>query len=483
MLLLVLILLPFCAASVCDINIHSSTGFTLQVIDPDNSVESDTVQLVISYGDQDLISELAIVCVKNCTIRDIEKDIIIYSGNGRLQENRSIRSNTLKLNIVGCRNIRAKSITNITIENCTFEFINHLGCQTVLDFSKTSATVKNCHFNLKSICNDTKASHTMIGASNSCLSIEDSLFITQNGKLLDIEQKSEVNITNTIFRDSKVTDVGDQPALIQAFKSKIKFENCTVRNNEGGLIVRARQCEQVSIDDSCFLNNSAWECTLCASQSNISFLNTNISKSSGNFSVIYLVETFANISGVNYSNNNGSFLVRNSRVTFKGVNLFEHCRQNFSLAEKYWAQGTLSVIQSTAVFFGNTCFLENYTIRSGGGMYISETQIVIHGNLTVTRNRAKENGGGAFFYGSNVFCSGKCIFTNNNASFAGGGISTVFTTIILRESDMWTHSIVYGILNISGNVAKIGAGINLEANSKIYGIESSHFLQYYICQQ
>ena len=67
-LLLVLILLPFCAASVCDINIHSSTGFTLQFIDPDDSVDSDTIQVVVSSGNQDLISELTIVCAKNCTI-------------------------------------------------------------------------------------------------------------------------------------------------------------------------------------------------------------------------------------------------------------------------------------------------------------------------------------------------------------------------------------------------------------------------------
>ena len=134
MLLLVLILLPFCAVSVCDINIHSSVGFTLQVIDPDNSFESDTVQLGTLSGDQDLISELVIVCAKNCTIRDTEEDMNIYSGNRVFQGKRN--TTTLKLNIVGFRNIRAKSITNITIENCTFEFINHLGCQTVLDFSK-----------------------------------------------------------------------------------------------------------------------------------------------------------------------------------------------------------------------------------------------------------------------------------------------------------------------------------------------------------
>ena len=364
---------------------------------------------------------------------------------------------------------------NVAIENCTFQSINLLGCQTVLDFNNTSASIKNCCFNLTSICNDTKESHTMIGASNSNLSIEDSLFITQNGKLLDIEQKSEVNITNTIFRDSKVTDVGDHPALIQVFKSKIKLESCTIRDNKGGLIVRARQCAQVSIDDSRFLNNSAWECTLCASQSNISILNTNISESSGNFSIIYLVKTSTNITGVNFTYNNGSFLVRSSEVTFNGANLFEYCRQNFSRAEKYWAQGTLTVIQSTVTFLGNTSFLENHSKNSGGGMYISESIMKMYGNLTIAKNQAEKNGGGALFYSSTVFCSGEWIFANNTAAFAGGGISIVDTTITLGYNDLWTHCNSFGILNITGNVADVGAGINLEANSKIYGIESSHF--------
>ena len=451
MLLLILILLPFCAANVCDINIHSSVGFTLQVIDPDNSFESDTVQLGTLSGDQDLISELVIVCAKNCTIRDTEEDMNIYSGNRVFQGKRN--TTTLKLNIVGFRNIRAKSMRNVTIENCHF----------------------NCAFESISPNSDTIESHPMIDASNSSLSIVDSLLTTQYGKMLNVEQKSEVNIRNTTFRDSNVTKFGDHPALIQALESTVRLENCTIRNNTGGLIMRVRQCAQVLINDSHFLNNSAWECTLCASQSNVSILNTKISENFGSFSIIYLVKTSITISGVNFSYNNGSFLVRSSEVTFNGTNSFKYCKQNFSLAEKYWAQGTLTIIQSTVFFFGDTCFLENHAIRSGGGMYISETQMVIYENLTVTRNRAEENGGGAFFYSSLVVCSGKCIFTNNNASIAGGGISTVATIIILREKDTWTHSINYGILNISGNVAKIGAGINIEANSKIYCIESSHF--------
>ena len=478
---LALILTPFCAVKACNINIYSnsSIGFTLQPYVNESNIDfdSDTIQLVLSPCDHDLkTSELMIIiCGKNFTMQNIEKSEIISNNNEGFWECRNATS--LKLNIIGCQSVRAKLIENVTIENCTFASLHAAGCQTVLNFSSTNATIKNCSFT--SMNNDTAHSDPMIVASNTTLSLINSMFIVQSGKMIHVKQGSEMNIMNTTFCDSKVTQHGDHPALIKALDSKVNLKNSTIRNNTGGLIVSAKNCAQVSIVNCHFLNNHAWECTFCASQSNVSIENSSISENFGNFSVIYLVKTKSNVAdGVKYSNNNGSFLVRRSYITFDGMVLFENCRQMFdnsSQAEKYRTKGTLTIIQSTAKFLGNSSFLDNHSSKSGGALYITDTWMYIYGNLTVTGNRADKNGGGALFYGSLVFCSAECIFTNNIASCAGGAISAVDTLITLRNDNYWPQSSSFGLLNISDNAAHIGGGIYLEINSKIYGFESNHF--------
>ena len=476
---LALIFLPFCAVKACNINIYSnsSIGFTIQpYVNESDDFDSDSAQWIISPCNSPSATKLIIACVKNFTLQDIEEHKITGSGNRSFCET---NSTALKLNITGCQSVRAKLMKNITVhvENCTFTSLYAAGCQTVLNFSKTNATVKNCSFT--SINNDTAHSDPMIFASNTTLSLINSTFIVQSGKMIHVEQGSEMNITNTTFCDSNVTQHGDHPALIKAFDSKVNLKNSTIRNNKGGLIVSVKNCSPVSIVNCHFLNNNAWECTFCASQSNVSIENTSISENIGNFSVIYLVKTKSDVAnGVKYSNNNGSFLVRRSHITFDGMVLFENCRQMFdnsSQAENYRAKGTLTIIQSTANFRGNASFLENHSSKSGGALYISDTWMYIYGNLTVTGNQADIKGGGAFFYGSLVFCSAKCVFTNNTASSAGGGISAVDTLITLRDGNDWPQSSSFGLLNISDNAANIGGGIYLEINSGIYGFESNHF--------
>ena len=80
----------------------------------------------------------------------------------------------------------------------------------------------------------------MIIASNTTLSLINSTFIVQSDKMIHVEQGSEMNITNTTFCDSKVTQYGGHPALIKALDSKVSFENSTISNNTGGLIVSTK---------------------------------------------------------------------------------------------------------------------------------------------------------------------------------------------------------------------------------------------------
>ncbi len=472
LLFLALIILPFCTVKACTISVfsNSSTGFTIQEFvdhsDTDD-LDSDTVQWVISSCDHNITSKLVVTFAKNVTLRDTGENTTINSSNRN--------ATTLRLNIIGCRSVRANSTrNNITIENCHFICYLTTGCQTTLNFNSSNAIVKNCSF--ISVNNDTVEGDPMIVVSNTIFLLMDSNFIVQSGKIIHIEHGSEVNITDTTLCNSTVTQHGDHPALIKVLDSTVNLKNSTIENNSGGLVVSAKNCAQVSIVNCHFLNNHAWECTFCASQSNVSIQNTSISENIGNFSVIYLVKTNSTIAGeVMFSNNNGSFLVRSSSIAFTGTIIFQKCGQTFSQAESYRTKGTLAIIQSTVDLFGSTSFLDNHSGKSGGAMYISDTLMSIYGNLTITGNHADKNGGGVFFYGSHVLFSGNCTFKNNTASSAGGAISAVDTLITLGNGDFWPRSNNFGSLYVTNNTACIGGGISLETTSKIYGLESKHF--------
>ena len=468
----------FCVVKACNVNIcsNSSIGFTIQryVDESDTDFDSDNVQWTIASTDNSA-PKLTLICSNNFTLQDAEKHKLINSsGEGSWHCG---SATPLRLNIIGCQRVKAKSL-NITIDNCVFIRPLEADWQTMLNFSSTNATVKNCTF--ASVNSDSNYSDPMIVISETILVLVNSKFVTLSGKMIHVENKSEINITCTTFCDSTVTKHGDHPALIKVLGSNIKLESSIVKNNSGGLIVSTKD-SHVSIINSVFLNNFAWECTFCASQSNISIENTTISENVGNFSVIYLVKTVSHVAGgVKYSNNNGSFLVRSSEIIFENNNSFEYCEQNLifdniSQIENYRAQGTLTAIRSTLILYGITKFFDNHSDKSGGAMYISESIMIVDGDLIVVGNRADKSGGGAFFYASRVFCSAECNFTNNTASHAGGAISAVDSLIMLRDGSDWPQSKSSGLLHVIDNAAHIGGGIYLEINSKIYGLESNHF--------
>ena len=435
---------------------------------------SDALEILLHPGNHSLTSELIVADLRELTVQcqatpNVGDCWITCDDNGKLD---FVNISTLILHnlvIFGCKNNTANSLENATFETCIF--ISQTGVRTLLKFTETNATLKNCSFNTLSN-NDNTTDEPMVMSYDSSISIEESMFMTQQGRALLTEQGSNVNIISTTFYNSTVISLGDHPALIKFLDSTVLMKNSTVKNNNGSLILSARNCMRIQITDSDFSGNSAWECTFCASKANVSLQNSTILENSGTFSVMYLVRTRASISdGVMFSKNKGSFVVRNSIMTLNGINTFEECHNNKNHLQM---GGTLTVIQSTIKFCGTTIFLENHSEKSGGAVYISESTIHIHGNLTVANNTAV-NGGGAFFSLTHMSCHGHCIFSGNKANSTGGGIHAVSTTIILRGDSMWRNSNTNGSLTITDNIASTGGGISLEVNSKLYGVESGTF--------
>ena len=116
--------------------------------------------------------------------------------------------------------------------------------------------------------------------------------------------------------------------------------------------------------------------------------------------------------------------------------------------------------------------LENYSQKSGGALYASQSQVTIAGNLSVMNNIANnKSGGGAFLYMTHFFCRGNCTFSGNRAHQKGGGIYAVGTLISVSYSSKHDYEIS---LILIGNQAEKGGGLYIQANSKLTGIASGY---------
>ena len=476
-LLLMLLPLSYSTEQQCKLKIDPSTSLTSESFVTQTGDFSSTCEVVLLPGNYTLSSEIRI-SVNELSVQGNENTNIYCNESGRLEFEDLYYLRLMSLRFIDCQNIAIRSLEQISIENCTF--LGTAGGTTTLLFSEVkNAAIIDCFFSAK---NNETADAVFITSSNSSIVLSKCMLTTDHGRLLFADNGSNVIITKTEFCNSTVTQVGDHPALIKVLNSNITMVGSSLINNTGSLIMSARNCPLVNISDSSFVHNSPWECTFCVSHSNVILVLTNISENSGNFSVFYVTKTYINIKdGVHYTKNSGSFLVISSTITFEGMNTFENCIQNHTRAtsENYQAKGTLTVIQSTINFNGTTHFLDNYSDKSGGALYISESVIQIQGNLTVAKNFA-QNGGGAFFYLSRVIITGNCFFTENRANSSGGGIHAIGTTIILGNLDsQWeslSRGVIYSLLNVSDNEANIsGGGLHFEVNSKLYGIESRNF--------
>ena len=254
----------------------------------------------------------------------------------------------------------------------------------MLLFSEVSASsITDSHFNTEN--SDSNNNNNIMITSASTISITRCALTTHHGRALIAENRTIVNTIDTTLCGSIVTRNGDHPALVKFLNSKAKIVGCSIENNRGSLLISARKCQNITIINSTFVNNTALKCTLCASRSNISLLHTIISDNVGNFSIVYLVSTHINVEdGLNFSLNNGSFLVKKSIMTLHGTSRFEGCIQkdmNTAAAENcFQPEGTLTIIQSKVIFYGTTYFLDNESTMSGGALYVSDSQLQLQGH-------------------------------------------------------------------------------------------------------
>ena len=186
------------------------------------------------------------------------------------------------------------------------------------------------------------------------------------------------------------------------------------------------------------------------------------------YCLFHQIESY-NITGkFTFLSNKGSFLIRSSHVDFSGITQFEKCTQDIDNNHSYFqAQGTLTTIQSTIIFFDTVSFLENHSKESGGALYISESKVKMFSTVLIKGNIAQKCGGGAFAYLSTVFCHGNCSFVANKANKTGGGIHAASSIVTLSNRTHEALNVPPATFNFVENTADKGGAIYFETNSKL----------------
>ena len=469
-----------------EVNASQTVSISLQdfmMSSRDDNLNDSTaaVNIIVPAGNNTLWSELNLSSISSVTLQGDHyySSLSCDSGVSLRFSNISSYVSITNLVLLGCKKIQANFVKVFRINSCIFGSEN--GSSSTIDLISVTAFIANTSF-FGLTENDTDEIMINSSVSNVTVVLTMCKFVTHNGRALFADKGGEVNILNSTFCDSTVTKKGDHPALIQLLNVSVTMESCTVRSNSGSLIISARYCPNLTITNSNFVRNKAWECTLCVYKSNLTLQNISITENEGTFSIMYVVKSNITANGLKFIKNKGCIFVRGSLTILKGSNSFEKCLQqkNETQPAYYYAEGTFTIIMSKVKLYGSTYVLENKSDRSGGGLYVSKSRIKLYGSLTVEKNSAT-NGGGAFFYLTDIhiiLCSGNASlvkFSQNTAQNVGGGIQAISTSITMRDSIQRLNKPRRGVLQIDGNKAKIGGGMYLEVNSKFYGYRSRTF--------
>ena len=132
--------------------------------------------------------------------------------------------------------------------------------------------------------------------------------------------------------------------------------------------------------------------------------------------------------------------------------------------------GAISLFQSNA-YFNGICYLHHNHAENGGGLVSRESKVYVRGSLIIAHNTVTGNGGGVYLSNSELNCQRKSSFilNSNRAEGKGGGLHAISSTIKATSDYLQNAYIIGARASIfHKNAAKMGGGLSLEANAKLY---------------
>ena len=189
------------------------------------------------------------------------------------------------------------------------------------------------------------------------------------------------------------------------------------------------------------------------------------------YAVIYMASSESNGNNsenvLTFSNNLGSLVAFNSNITFIGNAKFVNNRPSDSVLGNIQEGGAITLLQSN-VYFDGSCSLQHNHAENGGAIYSIESKLYVNGDISIAYNTAAGNGGGVYLLTSELNCQYRSTFTlmNNTAANNGGGLHAISSSI--RAVYDVQSQYIGARINIERNIAKMGGGLSLEANAKLY---------------
>ena len=205
---------------------------------------------------------------------------------------------------------------------------------------------------------------------------------------------------------------------------------------------------------------------------------------------IYFSENFATLSSsVHFLNsegsfkgsveliqNFGSFFAFNSNISFSGCTSFVGGSPPDNTTVNFKEGGALTLYQTMLSFQGEARF-EHNRAEIGGAILSTESEVFLSNKVYVLNNSASKSGGGLYLSQSELLALQESTLTisSNDAYERGGGIHAVSSSIkCIVTGSQYTdptgetiEEYKGAILNITENTAQKGGGIYLEANSKV----------------
>ena len=316
-------------------------------------------------------------------------------------------------------------------------------------------------------------------ATNSSVDINQCVFENNRagiGGAILAEQNSVINLSGNVFINSIAYSFG---GVLYSDSSTITIEasefNNNNANNWGGVLYS--ESSTITIGGSNFTKNiSPIGAVIYASdhskiQHNHKHLLIN-DNMADRYAVIYLFDSefigHDSENVITFSNNLGSLVAFNSNITLNGHALFVNNQPPQTASGDFQKGGAITLRQSNAFFYG-ACNLERNHAENGGAIHSTESKLYVNGYVTIAHNTATGNGGGVYLSTSELNCQHKSTFElfNNTAEYKGGGLHATSSSIKATSSS--SQPLYTGArINFTGNTAKRGGGLSLEANAKLY---------------
>ena len=326
----------------------------------------------------------------------------------------------------------------------------------VLLSKSSTITVKESEFDSNSAIWDGGVMYADCSAIILQASVYENNIANFNGGALYLSNSSILTIKASEFKNNSASKGG---GALYSLKSNVTIGSGKFTENSSpeGAVILAKDGSRIQY------YNDLW-------------IHSNSAKS---LAVVYLInsEFNGNYSGnITFSNNMGSMMALNGKITLNGFATIVNNRPNPS--QTFHEGGAITVIQSDA-FFQAQCILEHNHAIHGGAIYSTGSRLYVNGNVTMAHNTATGNGGGIYLLNSELSCQfiknmSTLTLFNNTAVQKGGGLHAISSSLKVAYTilEYNTENVYYynmgARVNFTKNAARFGGGLSLEANAKLY---------------